>query len=557
MDGFNILLGFLEGFALIISPCILPILPIMLAGSITGSKKRPLGITAGFVVVFTLLAFFSRQLVHYAGVDLNIIRYVAYALLLLLGAVLLSNWLTERFDRMTQRLKGENAYFTAINNPQSGFLNGFLFGSVVAIIWTPCAGPILAAVIVQTVIQQSTVLSFLTLLAFTFGAALPMLLIAMYGKKLIKRFNYLKTKGIFFRKLLGAILIASVSWMIIQERVGITAINISSGMKTATRLQDGLWSPYPAPVIAGIDTWINSPPLQLSALKGHVVLIDFWTYSCINCIRTLPYINYFDKQYRNKGLVIIGIHTPEFDFEKNPGNVKQAVKRNGIQYPVALDNQFVTWRNFKNQYWPAHYLIDKQGRVVYEHFGEGNNEVTENNIRYLLGIDSPASTNISNNPSQSSAETPETYLGYARADSAFSPKLTHDNPSHYSYSQLLSVNAWGLQGNWQVMPDKIVARQANAALKIHFHARYVYVVMGNGKQTSIQVNLFLNGRKQAPVRVDKESLYAVIALPHVEDGILELIPDTSGLEVYTFTFGSAATRIDLPKPNETDATLKM
>lgn len=535
----TILLGFLEGIALIISPCILPILPIMLVSSITGSKKRPIGITAGFVVVFTLFAFFSRQLVHYSGIDINIIRYLAFAILLLLGFVMLSNKLTEQFNSSAQRLMGSRWHFATLNNPQGDFFNGFLFGGLVAIIWTPCAGPILAAVIVQTVIQQSTLMSFLTLFAFALGSALPMLLIAIYGKQFIKRFDFLKTHSIIFRKLLGAILIASVAWMIVQERVTLTYTNIPSSIKIATRLQNGLWRPYPAPVIGGIDTWINSSPIQLSALKGHVVLIDFWTYSCINCIRTQPYLNYFNKQYHDKGLVIIGIHTPEFDFEKNPTNVKQAVQRNRIQYPVALDNQFVTWQNFKNQYWPAHYLIDKQGRVVYEHFGEGNNDVMENNIRYLLGIDSLALQRTASNPSKSSSETPETYLGYARADSAYSPTLVRNKLAHYSYSKPTPINAWQLQGDWQILSDKIIAMQANVALKIHFHARYVYIVMSNGKEKSIGVSLFLNGQKQKKiVNVDQESIYTVIALSKAAEGILEIVPDTKGLEIYTFTFGT-------------------
>lgn len=535
----TVILGFLEGFALIISPCILPILPIMLAGSITGSKKRPLAITAGFVVIFSLFALFSRQLVHYSGVDLNLVRNIAYAILLLLGIVLLSSRLTQYFEHLAYRLIGPNSHVGALNNPQGDVLNGFLFGGLVAIIWTPCAGPILAAVIVQTVMQQSTFISFLTLLAFALGASLPMLLIAIYGKQFISRFNYLKTKGVLFHRLLGAILIASVAWMIIQERLPTTSSNVTSSIKLATRLQNGLWRPYPAPAIAGIDTWINASPLQLSALKGHVVLIDFWAYSCINCIRSQPYLNNFNKKYRDKGLVIIGVHSPEFEFEKNPANVKQAVKRNDIQYPVALDNQFVTWRNYNNHYWPAHYLIDKQGRVVYEHFGEGKNDVMENNIRYLLGIDSLAIPMMANASPPSSTETPETYLGYARADKSFSPILTRNQPAHYAYSPHLPVNAWRLQGMWQVMPDKIIAKQANAALKIHFRARNVYVVMGNGNHKSITVHLILNGKKQdRTVNVNKESIYTAIALPKEQDGILEIIPETQGLEVYTFTFGA-------------------
>ena len=548
MNTLNIILGFFEGFALIISPCILPVLPIMLAGSIAGSKRRPIGITVGFVVSFAVFAFFSRQLVLYSGIDLNTIRYIAYALLFLLGLILLSTWLTNQFDRVAQRMIGTQSHFTVLNNPQGDFLSGVMFGGLVAIVWTPCAGPILAAIIVQTVIQQSTFMSFLTLLAFAFGAAVPMVLIAIYGRQLISRFEFFKTHSVLLRKLLGVIIIVSVAYMIIQERTGITSTTIQTQIKIATRLQDGLWRPYPAPAIGGIDTWINSTPLQLSALKGHVVLVDFWTYSCINCIRTLPYLNYYNTQYRNKGLVIIGVHTPEFDFEKNPDNVRQAVKRDEIQYSVALDNQFVTWQNFQNHYWPAHYLIDKQGRVVYEHFGEGDYDVTENNIRFLLGIDSLALPLVTSDNHPSLSETPETYLGYQRADADFSPPTQHDKSVQYTFAQTLPVNAWSMQGLWQILSDKIIAKQPNASLKIHFHARHVYVVMGNGMQRPIHVSVRLNNQKQivnagadvhdGEILVDKESIYEVVALPEVGDGVLELITDSEGLEVYTFTFGS-------------------
>ncbi len=540
MNIFDVIPGFFEGFALIISPCILPILPIMLSASITGSKTKALGITAGFVVTFTLFAFFSRQLVHYSGLDLNIVRYSAYGLLFLLSIILLSNRLNTWVEQLLAKLTKNQTYFSHDTMLHDGFFNGFVLGGLVAIIWTPCAGPILAAVIVQTVLQQTNFLSFITLLSFACGASLPMLLITFYGKQLINRFTFLKTKGTVLRQLLGAIILTSVLWVIIQERTSTTAPVMQSTIKLSTRLQDGLWRPYPMPALAGIAAWLNSPPLQLSQLKNHVVLIDFWTYSCINCIRTLPYLNYLNKKYHNKGLIIIGVHTPEFDFESKVANVAQAVKRYNIEYSVALDNQFLTWNNFKNHYWPAHYLMNKQGQIVYEHFGEGDYDILENNIRYLLGIDSIAVTpRTHSTPLYPFLQTPETYLGYKRANSAVSPVLIPDQLVSYIPKSALATNQWSLQGAWLALEDKIIAKQAHARLKIHFKARRVYAVMSNGTHQPIHVRVFVNGQQQEHiVGVNKDSIYELITLPQAMDGILELTADKPGLELYTFTFGS-------------------
>lgn len=549
MDFFNVGLGFLEGFALIISPCILPILPLILAGSLTGNKKRPFGIIIGFVIIFSLFLLFSHKLVEYSGIDLNLIRHISYGILLLFGIIMLSTYLTEKFSRITQSLANTGAEFTAINSPQSGFWSGILLGGLVAIIWTPCAGPILAAVIVQTVIQKTTYLSFLTVLFFAIGAGIPMLIIALYGRKVMTKFSFFKTHASLLRKVLGIIIILSVGYMIYLEH----GIPIATATKTNTNsgstLEDGLSFPYPAPPIFGITSWINSKPLQLSDLKGKVVLIDFWTYSCINCLRTLPYLKDWYDKYHDKGFIIIGVHSPEFDFEKDLTNVRKAVATEGILYPVALDNQFVTWQNFENSYWPAHYLIDKNGNVVYEHFGEGDYDVTENNIRFLLGLRKETTANTTPKNIFAASQTPETYLGYTRAKKFSSPEtVTSDKPAQYTFPADLGEDSWALQGLWTITADNIVSAAANASLEIHFNARNVFMVMGSATQKSIKVKILLNGKPvideegkdvvNSTITVRDHTLYEVISLSHYGSGILQIMPSAPGLEVYTFTFGA-------------------
>jgi len=321
-------------------------------------------------------------------------------------------------------------------------------------------------------------------------------------------------------------------------------LNLTEGMD----LKNGLAKPYLSPSISGIDAWINSGPLQISELKGKVVLIDFWTYSCINCMRTLPYLNDWYMKYHDKGFVIIGVHTPEFEFEKNQDNVKNAVVQDGIKYPVALDSNFETWQNFNNQYWPAHYLIDKNGYIVYTHFGEGDYDVTENNIQYLLGMSDPATTEITSNEPSTDNETPETYLGYLRAARYSSPQpVAKDRSAQYTFPQQLSPNAWALKGNWKIMQDRVISDRGNAAIEINFYATKVYIVMGNATDREIKVKLFMNGRElkdekgkdvvNGVVNVNKHSIFEVVAQDKPVNGILQLISSSPGLEVYTFTFG--------------------
>ena len=543
-DSVTLALGFLEGFALIISPCILPILPIMLAGSLTGSKKRPVGVILGFVFIFSVFTFFSRKLVQYSGIDINLIRHISYGLLIVLGIIMISGYLTEKFAQFTQRLANTGSGLTILNDQEGGMMSGILLGGLMAIIWTPCAGPILAAVIVQTVIQQTNVMSFLTLIAFAIGAAMPMLIMVLFGRGIMSKVGFLKRHTLAGRKIVGLIIIISVGYMAYSESASASPLShdkkISPSINKTVHLQNGLSVSYLAPNISGIESWINSPPLSLGSLKNKVVLIDFWTYSCINCIRTVPFMNNMYHAYHDKGLVIIGVHSPEFDFEKNKDNVSKAVIHDGIKYPVALDNQFVTWQNFNNNYWPAQYLIDKNGYVVYTHFGEGDDAVMENNIRYLLNINEPVQLHTVMEKIAVDSETPETYLGYARAENfSNAGSVLRNQSAAYAFPAKLSQNEWALQGQWIIKRDKIISNQDNADLKINFHARKVFIVMGNPSGKAIDVNIRLNNNIQTArtLKVNHFGLYDALSFDSPANGVLQVTAASPGLEIYTFTFG--------------------
>lgn len=546
-DWINVLLAFIEGFALIISPCILPILPIILSGSLAGKKTRPIGIIVGFVLIFSVVLLFSRSLIQFLHIDPDTLRNTAFILLILLGVMMMSSFLTEKFNLLTQRLTRVGSSVKAANNPESGFWGGFLFGGLVGIIWTPCAGPILAAIIVQVAILQEGFMSVVNVIAFAIGAGLPMLLIAWIGRSMMARFHVFRDHAGLFRKVLGAVIIATALFLMYDSGVSYSYAKSATPSSSSTALINGLSSPYPAPTIDGIEAWINSPPLQLSALKGKVVLIDFWTFSCINCIRTLPYLKDWYAKYHDKGFEIIGIQTPEFEFEKNLNNVKNAVKKFGINYPIALDNQFVTWRNYNNSYWPAHYLINKAGDVVYQSFGEGEYDTTENNIRYLLGINGAVTANTLTEK-YVAAVTPETYLGYSRAANFSNTQVVlQGRVTHYQYPEVLPLNGWALQGDWIVSADKIVAAGAGASIKLHFYAGKVFAVMGVATQP-VKVKLLLNGELlvenkgedvlNSEINVAKNQLYSLVQFKQVGEGIVEITATSSGLEMYTFTFGT-------------------
>ena len=541
-------IGFLAGLITALSPCVLPVLPILLAGGATGGRRRPYAIIAGLVVSFSVFTLFAAWLLDLLDLPQDLLRNVALALLFLLAATLF-------WPRLGEIIERPLAPLTRRSGRDLG--GGFDHGLSLGLVFVPCAGPVLAAVTVLAATQRVDLEGFGLTVAYAAGAAVPMLLIAIGGQRIAGQLKLVRRHALGVRRTLGAVVALTALGIALnvdrhfqtaipgytralQDRLEDTAsardrLGRVTGARAERTAEAGTLVNYgPAPDFQGIERWLNTPagrPLSLARLRGRVVLVDFWTYSCINCLRTLPYLKAWDETYRDRGLTIVGGHSPEFAFEREPDNVRRAVGRLGVRYPVALDNDFGTWTAYANRYWPAKYLIDRRGRVRYVHFGEGEYAETETLVRRLLGEgELPQRVGLAERVPRG-IRTPESYLGYERLARYRGRPIAYDRQGDYRLPATLAPNELALGGKWRVEKERAVAVR-DARLRLRFLSQKVYLVLaGTGT-----VEVSLDGARRDRVRVRGDRLYTLLTQPRAREGLLDLAL-SPGVAAYAFTFG--------------------
>ena len=559
--------AFIAGILTILAPCIWPILPIALSSSIAGGgmdRKRPIGVVIGLVLSFTIFTLAITTIVKLLNLPPDSLRHLAIFTIGLLGLAMIIPSLGLRFEETMMRVMRR---LPVKQNFSGGFWPGFVTGVALGSVWAPCAGPILAAVAALSATGQVTSTVVLITFSFACGVAVPMLLLMLGGQTIAAKAGSISRNLPKIQQAFGVvmILLAIAMWFNIDRTLqgkviemfpgidsSINKLERSEGIrKELNKLQNRTESADygMAPEFKGISTWLNSEPLTIESLKGKVVLVDFWTYTCINCIRTLPHVTNWYETYKDLGFVVVGVHTPEFAFEKETENVARALKQYKINYPVALDNEYATWNAYNNLYWPAHYLIDADGRVRYIHFGEGNYDETEAQIKALLAeagkdVDKTVQEMPDETPKQ--RISPETYLGSARMQT----EETQGNLGKGSYQGSLvdpSLDNFSLGGSWNI-DSEYAESGSDAKLNIRFKARQVFLVMHPPTGSTGSVKVLLDGQPisaessgsdttQSLVTVTQDKLYALVKLSDVSEHLLTLEFQTSGLKAYAFTFG--------------------
>jgi cytochrome c biogenesis protein CcdA/thiol-disulfide isomerase/thioredoxin len=539
--------AFVAGVVTAVSPCVLPVLPIVLAGGATGGKRRPYAIIAGLVASFTVFTLTATALLSALGLPDDLLRNLAIAVVLVVGLSLLWVPLGELLSRP----------FQALSRRRPGDVgSGFVLGISLGLIFTPCAGPVIGAVATVAATQDLGLDAVLITLAYGLGAGMVLLGVAI-GAQRGMNLKPVRAHASLVRRALGVAVLAVAVLMIygvdrdLRTRVpeytkALQAFEESAaaqseiddlvgtpGLAREERLDD-----YgAAPDFAAIQEWVNSPPLTMAGLRGKVILLDFWTYSCINCLRTLPYIRAWHEEYRDDGLVIVGVHTPEFAFEREADNVRRAVRDHQIEYPVALDNDFGTWEAFQNRYWPAKYFVDRRGRLRYVHFGEGDYQESERGIRELLAESSsgPLVSDALEDETPSGPQTPETYLGYQRLDRFVGSRLLPDQEAEYSVPAFVPLHGVAYGGRWTVEGERIVAG-SDARLRLNFHGSNVFLVLGtDGEWETVEVTL--DDQPVGTVQVTQDDLYTLARIPGDKGNHVLDLSFSPGTEAYAFTFG--------------------
>ena len=572
---FLLLLAYFGGVLTILSPCILPVLPFVFARSDQPFRKSGLPLLAGMCITFALVASLATVGGGWAVRANQFGRIAALILFGVFGLTLLFSSLAERLSRPLVQLGNRLS-----RNSDSGasVLNSFLLGIGTGLLWAPCAGPILGLILTGAALQGASAHTAVLLLSYAAGAATSLAVALLAGGRLFAAMKRGLGVEEWIRRALGVAVLAAVAAVAFGlDRGVLTRLSLASTGGLEQRLLDRF---HPAtqpkrivlsqtidvsdsaqPDLSGATAWINSTPLTLAGLRGKVVLVDFWTYSCINCLRTLPYIKAWNEKYKASGLVIIGVHTPEFPFEKDEANVRKAVKDLGVEYPVAMDNDYKIWRSFNNEYWPADYFIDATGNVRFHHFGEGSYEESEKWIRTLLeeanhapipeGLTKVAASGTEAAPDSDDVQSPETYVGYARAQNFASPGgLNQDDAQVYRTPDGLKLNQWAFAGNWKDEDQVSTSLAADTGISFRFHARDLHLVLGpptDGK--AVRFHVTIDGHAPGAdhgVDTDAEGyglvtgdrLYQLVRQQgSIHDHTFRVEFLAPGVRAYSFTFG--------------------
>lgn len=565
-----IIIGLLGGLITGISPCILPVLPVIfLTGgaqsarfegeSVPARRSRPYFVIAGLVLSFTLVTLAGSLLLGLLGLPQDLLRWAGIVVLLLLGVGLLVPRFEQLLEKPFQWLPRKE-----VSNRGNGFGVGLALGAV----FVPCAGPVLAAIIVAGATGQIGVGTITLTLSFAIGVALPLLIFALAGRGLIERIRAFRTRERGLRIAAGIAMIALAVGLIFNVPQALQRLlpDYTAGIQQDLAEQQGdaldlgglvtdenreldnctngatvLEECGQAPAIRGIQEWLNTDDgaaLDLGELRGQVVLIDFWAYSCINCQRSIPHVVAWDEAYRDAGLQVIGIHSPEYAFEKDAGNVAAGIRDFGIEYPVALDNTLSTWTAYRNRYWPAHYLIDASGTVRHISFGEGNYAATEKMIRELLldadpSADLPAATDVEDATPDVGSTTRETFLGSAKDVNYGGDGAYRAGSADYTFPDEQPADSFALDGQWRIETQYATPEQDGTGIRLNYRAAEVRTVLAGTGEITVRVD----GGAPTVIAVDgTPRSYALLKAESSRTGTIE-IDVSPGVQVYSFTFG--------------------
>ena len=617
-----IVLAYLGGVLTILSPCILPVLPFVFARADQPFVRTGLPLLAGMALTFAVVATLAAVGGGWVAQANQAGRWIAIVLLAVFGLTLLMPRFAEHLTRPLVAAGNRLTGLAQRDGRPAGPASSLLLGVATGLLWAPCAGPILGLVLTGAALRGASVGTTLLLVAYAAGAATSLAVALVIGGKVFAAMKRSLGAGEWIRRGIGAALLAGVGAIALGldtgalaqlstvttgsletklvDRLGgrsnrapaATAATDNTGgnatggammaaaadgapagagamaggamMRAAVTTPAALPVDGPLPSLDGAVQWLNSPPLTAAGLRGKVVLVDFWTYSCINCLRTLPYTNAWARKYAPYGLVVIGVHAPEFAVERDLGHVKKAVHDLGIDYPVAIDNGYSIWRAFNNEYWPAHYFIDAQGRVRHHHFGEGEYAQSERAIQSLLAeAGHPEALNVplglAGAPAKGAlaaadsadVRSPETYVGYARAESFTSPGgAVRDAAHRYAAPARPDLNDWGLAGTWNVGAERASLAAPDGRIVYRFHARDLHLVLGPGANGQpVRFRVTLDGAAPGAAHgadvdaqgygtVTGQRLYQLVRQPGaIADRTFAIEFLDPGVDAYAFTFG--------------------